>query len=48
MRDKKLKLEDAKGLHTRWIGGRGHPRRGTRIGGERFESERGECASVKR
>jgi hypothetical protein len=43
-----LKLEDLNTSgHTRWSGGRGYLRRGKKIGGKRFESVMGECASVK-
>ncbi len=47
MRDCKLKLEDLKDSDTLVEGGRGYLRRGKKIGYERFENVRGECASVK-
>jgi hypothetical protein len=48
MKRLKVKTGGSKILaYTRWSGGRGYPRRGKRIGGERFESVRGECSRVK-
>ena len=42
------KAGGSKGLvHIRWSGGRGYLRRREKIGYERFEIVRGECASVK-